>query len=472
MKKTIGLIIIILCFILCQSVTLEAEEKIPFKVYRLSPKSLIVGTKTGNSKCLVLDTQKGLVVVNSFWAPAAAEEAKKIIRKELGPKKIVLFINTGISTQITGGNEVFAGVERIGHETLKQKLEERRANLPQILKGRVNEFQQRVIRTNGQLKEAGGPQTEKGKQLAWWLQLCKRVRDDMSKGYDLLLPTITYSDRMQLDMGDMTVELFYFGETPGNGDTVIRVKEEKLVFLGDVFVAGHVLPYGQYFRSSPDVKRWMEILELLLEDKDSLKYIDRSNGLGTWTIEDLEGRYRLIRDTRDKVEEASAKGWTLAQMEQKLSGWKKQFPYAVTWTGTYPEVIKSDMLILARALWKKNHKSAAGLLGKAYEAFGMKGAEAEYARLKNASAKDVYFLESEFNLLGYRVLGKKKYADAVAMFKLALKHYPNSSNLYDSLGEAYMKKGDKQEAITNYRRSLELNQKNENARRVLKKLEK
>jgi cytochrome c-type biogenesis protein CcmH/NrfG len=48
--------------------------------------------------------------------------------------------------------------------------------------------------------------------------------------------------------------------------------------------------------------------------------------------------------------------------------------------------------------------------------------------------------------------------------------YPQSANVYDSLGEAYMKNGDKELAIENYQRALELNPANTNAVEMLKRL--
>jgi cytochrome c-type biogenesis protein CcmH/NrfG len=48
--------------------------------------------------------------------------------------------------------------------------------------------------------------------------------------------------------------------------------------------------------------------------------------------------------------------------------------------------------------------------------------------------------------------------------------YPQSGNVYDSLGEAYMKAGQKELAIQNYEKSLQLEPKNENAIEMLKKL--
>jgi cytochrome c-type biogenesis protein CcmH/NrfG len=48
--------------------------------------------------------------------------------------------------------------------------------------------------------------------------------------------------------------------------------------------------------------------------------------------------------------------------------------------------------------------------------------------------------------------------------------YPQSGNVYDSLAEAYMDNGDKQLAIENYQKSIQLNPSNKNAVEMLKKL--
>jgi CubicO group peptidase (beta-lactamase class C family) len=75
------------------------------------------------------------------------------------------------------------------------------------------------------------------------------------------------------------------------------------------------------------------------------------------------------------------------------------------------------------------------------------------------------------NSAGYRLLQQKKVADAIEIFQLNVRLHPDSWNVYDSLGEAYMDKGDKQLAIQNYQKSLELNPKNSGAVEALKKLQ-
>jgi predicted negative regulator of RcsB-dependent stress response len=65
---------------------------------------------------------------------------------------------------------------------------------------------------------------------------------------------------------------------------------------------------------------------------------------------------------------------------------------------------------------------------------------------------------------------KKNVDGAIKLLLLNTKMYPNSFNVFDSLGDAYMNAGNKNEAIKNYSRSLELNPSNKNAQSRLNKL--
>jgi hypothetical protein len=51
--------------------------------------------------------------------------------------------------------------------------------------------------------------------------------------------------------------------------------------------------------------------------------------------------------------------------------------------------------------------------------------------------------EDELNGLGYQLLGAKQNQGAIAIFQLNIDAFPASYNTYDSLGEAYMANGDK-----------------------------
>jgi CubicO group peptidase (beta-lactamase class C family) len=78
--------------------------------------------------------------------------------------------------------------------------------------------------------------------------------------------------------------------------------------------------------------------------------------------------------------------------------------------------------------------------------------------------------EGTVNQTGYVLLGNKKIADAILVFQENVALHPGSWNVYDSLGEAYVTNGDKELAVKNYRKSVELNPKNENGSEALRKL--
>ncbi len=90
--------------------------------------------------------------------------------------------------------------------------------------------------------------------------------------------------------------------------------------------------------------------------------------------------------------------------------------------------------------------------------------------LKAAQPTTYNFDENQLNSLGYRLLNAKKFNHAIRMFQLNVEAYPQSSNVYDSLAEAYMSDGNKPLAIANYQKSLQLNPKNRNAIVYLQKL--
>lgn len=112
-------------------------------------------------------------------------------------------------------------------------------------------------------------------------------------------------------------------------------------------------------------------------------------------------------------------------------------------------------------------QSIAELLLKTLVDKDVASAVKQYRELKATRANEYDFREAQLNTLGYQLLQMKKVAEAIEIFKLNVEAYPQAANTYDSLGEAYMTHGDKELAITNYKKSLELDPKNTGAIRTL-----
>ena len=79
--------------------------------------------------------------------------------------------------------------------------------------------------------------------------------------------------------------------------------------------------------------------------------------------------------------------------------------------------------------------------------------------------------EAELNRLGYHTMNSwRDVPRAIEVFRLNVRAFPRSGNVYDSLGEAYLAHGDTVRARENYRRSLELDPNNSNAADILRRI--
>ncbi len=78
--------------------------------------------------------------------------------------------------------------------------------------------------------------------------------------------------------------------------------------------------------------------------------------------------------------------------------------------------------------------------------------------------------ELELNALGYELMRQGRHGQAIVVMQLNAADHPGSSNAFDSLGEAYMVAGRREEAIQSYERAVALDPANENAVQALEKL--
>lgn len=127
--------------------------------------------------------------------------------------------------------------------------------------------------------------------------------------------------------------------------------------------------------------------------------------------------------------------------------------------------------MLAEVEAAANKKSVADTIFATILEKGIAPALAQYHELKEKRSDTFRLDESEMNAVGYRLLQMKKVNEAIEIFKLNVETFPKSSNVYDSLGEAYMVNGDKGLAIENYQKSVELDPQNTNGIEMLKKLQ-
>lgn len=100
---------------------------------------------------------------------------------------------------------------------------------------------------------------------------------------------------------------------------------------------------------------------------------------------------------------------------------------------------------------------------KALEAFKL---------IKEKDSLSLVIREGRLNRMGYDFIRKNNYESAIEVFKINVVLYPKSSNVYDSLGEAYLKNKDTINAKIYFKKALAINPENRSAKRYLKKITK
>jgi tetratricopeptide (TPR) repeat protein len=131
----------------------------------------------------------------------------------------------------------------------------------------------------------------------------------------------------------------------------------------------------------------------------------------------------------------------------------------------------SGMTVYANTFLPKG-ELVSSIVGEVIEQEGIEDGIKKYQELKEDQTSEYIFSERGMNALGYKLLGNNKTSEAIEIFKLNVEAYPESWNVYDSMGEAYMKNGDKKLAKRNYKKSLKLNPENENGINMLEKIKK
>ncbi|MEM7051005.1 MAG: alpha/beta hydrolase-fold protein [Acidobacteriota bacterium] len=90
---------------------------------------------------------------------------------------------------------------------------------------------------------------------------------------------------------------------------------------------------------------------------------------------------------------------------------------------------------------------------------GIAGLEQHYTDLSATYGFEIAVPENRVNNLGYAALGDGKVDEAIALFERNVRDYPDSANVYDSLGEGLEAAGRLEEARDNYRRAVSMGSK-------------
>ena len=440
-----------------------ADEELPFEVQRLSDRVLVLKELSPwESNHVVIVSAAGLVLVDPGHTAVMGRLIRQAVARELGRDRFAYVIDTHEHWGHTWGNAAFPEALVVGHENARRAMDADAAN---------RERRAAYVRGQADLAAARLAELDPAGDEA---RAARQARDHFDRivrgleeaGFAVRTPDLTFSDRLRLDLGDLSLELSYLGRGHSDADITILIPEEKVLLVGCFFVEQGLLPdFGTQPVLDPD--RWLATFGAALDREPAIEHVILGQ-YAVWPRERLAEMRDYIAWLWPAVQTLDAEGVDLETAMARL-------PLSTQLAGLRQAGVSDDELARFHrteltALWRQVKESAAAEVGRAVDEGGAAAGVARYRELVAANDPDLFFDENEFNLLGYRLLGQSKVDDAIAVFQLNVESYPESWNVYDSLGEAYAVKGNTQQAIELYRRSLELNPDNTNATQALERL--
>ena len=472
-KKTFFLVVLMTALMVLPC-TAESIEGLTLHVQKIEPGVIRVwvGDHVSSTAVSAIATKKGIVVIDSTDIPKLDQAFRKVIARELGRSDFKYLINTHGHSDHTNGNGVYADCEIIAHETVPAMMRENFSNHSRSI-GWVKE---NIQRQKEQI--AAGKLNEEQKAAAEEQLIIGTMKSEfLNSDTKPTFPTKTFKDKLVLDCGDVTFELYQSGGTHTQSDIFILVPQKGTLFTGDMMAdkwltdtPGCLATFAIRTGAAGDypvlVKNW----QALIERKNEIRHYITGHWNGELSHEGFQARFAYLKALLADVEAMSKPG---GDFNQFLTGY--------TLKDKFPQLVGSPGITNQGHMMSMNHlyKTFSGKISLADALQGLfqnpETFAAGFAKLKGdvLKARDKYFIsEAELNGIGYFLLQQQKQVEgAVMLFDFNVELHPASWNAYDSLAEAWYEKGDKQKALELYRKSLTLNPDSENGKKFIERIE-
>ncbi len=258
-------------------------------------------------------SERDVLVIDTGGGRASAESALRLLR-QVTDKPVRYIVNTHWHGDHNLGNAVFLGAFP-GAEVISQSRTARDISSQNIgIELYIPQMEQAVagLRKGIETGKDDQGQPLPADRLARW----KAAVPDVEAGLleyrraKIERPSLTFDDGLTLRRGEREIQVRFLGRANTEGDAVVWLPQERILFSGDVVVSP--LPYG--FGSYP--KEWLETLDKLI----ALDFATLVPGHGDVQQDASYVRQlqALIRKVQADVGAAAAQGATLEQARERL----------------------------------------------------------------------------------------------------------------------------------------------------------
>lgn len=365
--KTVGIVVV--AFILVSVARPSpVQDSLPpsFVMNRLSPRVLDFygGPGSVKSHVVVVASERGLVVVDSSISPRLAGEVKAAAARELGRSDFRFVILTHAHYDHAWGAAAFEPADVIVHRLAAERLAKLAAeSAPALAEERAYSLD-RIAEWRAEL----GRYAPDSKAAATYRLIIAReealVRD-FEAGFAVIPPSMSFDDRMTLDLGDLTVELVAYGRAHSDHDILVFFPEEGLLLTGDLvfdFSFSPPRPDAALPSGSFDVPKWLRALDVVLSGSRPPERVIAAHPREIGKGGDLARRRAYLGAAWDRVKQASSAGGKMDDVLAR-SGLDNLFPEALSWPLAWsgaiePEEKRIRHANLLRLFWREAEREA------------------------------------------------------------------------------------------------------------------
>jgi cyclase len=176
----------------------------------------------------------------------------------------------------------------------------------------------------------------------------------------VILPTVTFHDRMSVWYGDTQVDFVWPGRAHTSGDALMMLPKEKIVFMGDVAFFDVTPLNGSGF-----IADWIKVCDRLLDDPNVETIVPGHGPVGGKAeLKDMRGYLELLlREGRKKFDAGVSAGRAAAEID---------LSHYASWTD--PDRVAPNMARL--------YSEFRGTIGSDQDRGAAGAAMAEYTKLK------------------------------------------------------------------------------------------
>jgi glyoxylase-like metal-dependent hydrolase (beta-lactamase superfamily II) len=288
--------------------------------------------------------------------------------------------------------------------------------------------------------------------------LKKRMKGDkyiLEEYPESVLPEITFTDSLTLYFNGEEIRIIAITGSHTDNDIMVHFTKSGYAYLGDIAYGLHIpsvdMNSGDDSQYASVVKKALDLLP------DDTKFV---SGHGRdLSMAEMREFQNMLEETINVIRIEMEKGKDVAAMQEEniLRRWEKYAKVDYTSTDDWIQNVANGI---------SNVKMGPTPMAHYYQAFkngGIEAVIATYDNVKNTQADKYQIHPAQLYKFAYFLIDKGKLDDAIEIFEFNISENPELYYLYDGLGEAYWKKGEIENAVKYYNKSLDIFPDNTNA---------